>query len=349
MKTQADMIFTKKIKEKKPEKVEKVVEKKITATEEQLEHRPQFKPVGKIDLDAVGKKPAEKKMEEEAPVTAAESPVEEPEVDVKVKGAEPVVESPQISEPEPEVEQPANAEPVNEETTTSGVKVIGKIDLSSINQSTRPKKKTKEERRKEREEKGAAMHQANGERKKRERIRTGKVDIEAAANQASQQQGKKNKNKGGNQNFNDNQQQGGGKKNKKNRPVKPLEVDDEAVARQVKETLARLTSKTNQNKKGAKYRKEKRDAAQERLSEEMAAEAAESKVLKLTEFVTVSEPCHDDECRCQSGYRNLYVHRYHGKYQPASGCRDHQSRCRGVWLYHRICECRGTECYYRGG
>lgn len=289
VKTQADMIFTKKIKEKKPEKVEKVVEKKITATEEQLEHRPQFKPVGKIDLDAVGKKPAEKKMEEEVPVTAAESPVEAPEVDVKVKGAEPVVESPQISEPEPEVEQPANDEPVNEETTTSGVKVIGKIDLSSINQSTRPKKKTKEERRKEREEKAAAMHQANGERKKRERIRTGKVDIEAAANQASQQQGKKNKNKGGNQNFNDNQQQGGGKKNKKNRPVKPLEVDDEAVARQVKETLARLTSKTNQNKKGAKYRKEKRDAAQERLSEEMAAEAAESKVLKLTEFVTVSE------------------------------------------------------------
>ena len=289
VKTQADMIFTKKIKEKKPEKVEKVVEKKITATEEQLEHRPQFKPVGKIDLDAVGKKPAEKKMEEKAPVTAAESPVEAPEVDVKVKGAEPVVESPQISEPEPEVEQPANDEPVNEETTTSGVKVIGKIDLSSINQSTRPKKKTKEERRKEREEKAAAMHQANGERKKRERIRTGKVDIEAAANQASQQQGKKNKNKGGNQNFNDNQQQGGGKKNKKNRPVKPLEVDDEAVARQVKETLARLTSKTNQNKKGAKYRKEKRDAAQERLSEEMAAEAAESKVLKLTEFVTVSE------------------------------------------------------------
>ncbi|MBQ7414888.1 MAG: translation initiation factor IF-2 [Prevotella sp.] len=289
VKTQADMIFTKKIKEKKPEKVEKVVEKKITATEEQLEHRPQFKPVGKIDLDAVGKKPAEKKMEEEAPVTAAESPVEAPEVDVKVKGAEPVVESPQISEPEPEVEQPASDEPANEETTTSGVKVIGKIDLSSINQSTRPKKKTKEERRKEREEKAAAMHQANGERKKRERIRTGKVDIEAAANQASQQQGKKNKNKGGNQNFNDNQQQGGGKKNKKNRPVKPLEVDDEAVARQVKETLARLTSKTNQNKKGAKYRKEKRDAAQERLSEEMAAEAAESKVLKLTEFVTVSE------------------------------------------------------------
>ena len=287
VKTQADMIFTKKVKEKKPEKTEKVVEKKITATEEQLEHRPQFKPVGKIDLDSIGK-PSVKK--EQTPVATAESPAEEePEVNTKEEFVEeePVVEESPATQTEPEKETPEVEE--EPEAATSGVKVIGKIDLSSINQSTRPKKKTKEERRKEREEKAAAQHQANGERRKRERIRTGKVDIEAAANQTSQQQGKKNKNKGGNQNFSDNQQQGGGKKNKKNRPVKSLEVDDEAVARQVKETLARLTSKTNQNKKGAKYRKEKRDAVQERLSEEMAAEAAESKVLKLTEFVTVSE------------------------------------------------------------
>ena len=287
VKTQADMIFTKKVKEKKTEKVEKVVEKKITVTEELLEHRPQFKTVGKIDLDNVGK-PAVKK--EEPLVTAAESPEEEkPQVETPIEEVkeEPVVEAPSVSESESE--EPATiAETENEESTASGVKVIGKIDLSSINQSTRPKKKSKEERRKEREEKAAQQHAASGERKKRERIRSGKVDIEAAASQANQQQGKKNKNKGGNQNFNDNQQQGGGKKNKKNRPVKSLEVDDEAVARQVKETLARLTSK-NQNKKGAKYRREKRDAVQERLSEEMAAEAAESKVLKLTEFVTVSE------------------------------------------------------------
>ncbi len=287
VKTQADMIFTKKVKEKKTEKVEKVVEKKITVTEELLEHRPQFKTVGKIDLDNVGK-PAVKK--EEPPVTAAESPEEKkPQVETPIEEVkeEPVVEAPSVSESESE--EPATiAETENEESTASGVKVIGKIDLSSINQSTRPKKKSKEERRKEREEKAAQQHAASGERKKRERIRSGKVDIEAAASQANQQQGKKNKNKGGNQNFNDNQQQGGGKKNKKNRPVKSLEVDDEAVARQVKETLARLTSK-NQNKKGAKYRREKRDAVQERLSEEMAAEAAESKVLKLTEFVTVSE------------------------------------------------------------
>ncbi len=289
VKTQADKIFVKKVKEKKVEKAEKAekVEKKITLTEELMDQRPQFKPVGKIDLDSIGKKPVAKEEPKAEPETTAESPVKEPEVEIK----EEYVVEPAVPET-PQVEQSEPGEEVEETTAdagaASGVKVIGKIDLSSINQSTRPKKKSKEERRKEREEKAAAQHQANGERKKRERIRSGKVDIEAAANQANQQQGKKNKNKGGNQNFNDGQQQGGGKKNKKNRPVKPLEVDDEAVARQVKETLARLTSK-NQNKKGAKYRREKRDAVQERLSEEMAAEAAESKVLKLTEFVTVSE------------------------------------------------------------
>ena len=167
--------------------------------------------------------------------------------------------------------------------------VVGKIDLDSLNQSTRPKKKSKEERRKEREEKQAQMH--NGEKKKRERIHGGKerVDIEAASQENNNKGGNNNKkNKGGNQNYQDGGNQGG-KKNKKNRPFqKPLEVDDEAVARQVKETLARLTSK-NQNKKGAKYRREKRDAVAERMNEEMAAEAAQSKVLKLTEFVTVSE------------------------------------------------------------
>ena len=290
VKTQADKIFTKKVKEKKVEKPVKVVEKKITQTEELLEQRSQFKPLGKIDLDNIGKKSPVKNEPEVAPETTAESPVAEPEVEEKdeLDHEAPVVETPVVDQPEPEKEQETVETANDTETATSGVKVIGKIDLSSLNQSTRPKKKSKEERRKEREEKAAAQHQANGERKKRERIRSGKVDIEAAANQANNQQNnKRNKNKGGNQNFNDNQQQGG-KKNKKNRPVKPLEVDEEAVARQVKETLARLTSK-NQNKKGAKYRREKRDAVQERLSEELAAEEAESKVLKLTEFVTVSE------------------------------------------------------------
>ena len=160
------------------------------------------------------------------------------------------------------------------------VNILGKIDLSSINQSTRPKKKTKEERRKEREDKSAQNVQG---KKKRVRINKERVDINAAANQ--QQPGKRSGKKNNNDNYGKNAT--GGKK-KHNRNQKPLEVDDEAVARQVKETLARLTSKS-QNKKGAKYRKEKREAVQERLSAEAKAERKESKTLKLTEFVTVSE------------------------------------------------------------
>ncbi len=162
---------------------------------------------------------------------------------------------------------------------TPKVNVLGKIDLSTLNQSTRPKKKSKEERRKEREEKAG---QGNGQgKKKRVRINKERVDINAAANQQQNQNGKKNNNNNGGGNKN------AGKKNR-NRNQKPLEVDDEAVARQVKETLARLTSKS-QNKKGTKYRKEKRDAVQERLNAEAKAERKESKILKLTEFVTVSE------------------------------------------------------------
>ena len=162
------------------------------------------------------------------------------------------------------------------------VNILGKIDLSSINQSTRPKKKTKEERRKEREDK--SVQNAQG-KKKRVRINKERVDINAAANQ--QQGGKRSGKKNTNDNNNDSKNATGGKK-RHNRSQKPLEVDDEAVARQVKETLARLTSKS-QNKKGAKYRKEKREAVQERLSAEAKAERKESKILKLTEFVTVSE------------------------------------------------------------
>ena len=289
VKTQADMMFTKKVKEKKVEKPEKP-EKALTKTEEMMENRPQLKTLGKINLEEVGKaKPAP------AP---KETPKAEPVVEQKLEPKVEVKPEPVVEEKEPEVVEPVvdNEEPEEEEETLELAKtpgdakvaqnapqlnVLGKIDLSTLNQSTRPKKKSKEERRKEREEKAA------GERRKRERIRTDKVDIEAAAKQANQQGGKKNKNNNGGQQQQ--QQQAGGKKNKKNRPVKPLEVDDEAVARQVKETLARLTSKTTQNKKGAKYRKEKRDAVAERMNEEMAAEAAESKVLKLTEFVTVSE------------------------------------------------------------
>ena len=289
VKTQADMIFTKKAKEKKVEKAEKA-EKAVTKTEEMLEQRTGLKTLGKIDLSQIGKPKAAPTPEQEPEPEPEPEPVKEEEPQVIQEA--PIQEQPVVEDEDEDVAEESadnvadNVEPSLAKTPGDFIKpatqlnVLGKIDLDSLNQSTRPKKKSKEERRKEREEKAA------GERKKRERIRTDKVDIEAAAKQAGQQG--KNKNNNNNKGGNNNQQQGQGKKNKKNRPVKPLEVDDEAVARQVKETLARLTSK-NQNKKGAKYRREKRDAVAERMSEEMAAEAAQSKVLKLTEFVTVSE------------------------------------------------------------
>ena len=338
VKNEAERIFTKKNKEKKPEK-------KVQKGEDLLEERPSFKPIGKIDLDALEGKssktvnkeektpaaqaPKEKKAtpsaEEVAKPVAPVAPKEEPKVEqpAPVAEAEPKV-APAAPKEEPKEEKKAEAVKKEEHVAKAAVQeatpkqqeaqpevksataqttlyttgsaekmspklnVLGKIDLDAINQSTRPKKKSKEEKRREREEKVAQMHGANGERKKRVRIGKERVDIEAESQQSNANK-KKNKGNGGTPNNANNQQQGGGKRNRKNRnQPKPVEVSDEDVARQVKETLARLTNKT-QNKKAAKYRREKREAVQERLNEEMQEQAAESKTLKLTEFVTVSE------------------------------------------------------------
>ena len=222
-------------------------------------------------------KPVEKKTESAKKETPAVEVKAETKVETKPAAANTTTESTAVEEKKDNgLFMTKNEKKI---LNTPKVNVLGKIDLSTLNQSTRPKKKSKEERRKEREEKAG---QGNGQgKKKRVRINKERVDINAAANQQQNQNGKKgnNNNGGGNKNA--------GKKNR-NRNQKPLEVDDEAVARQVKETLARLTSKS-QNKKGAKYRKEKRDAVQERLNAEAKAERKESKILKLTEFVTVSE------------------------------------------------------------
>ncbi len=291
VKNDAAKLFSKKPKEKKaPKPVEEV---KVEV------ERPQFKIQGKIDLDSLTKKPTVQKEEPESqpePVVAAPEP-ETPEVEeLVVATAEPEevagTEEPSVVSTDAEVEETDVEETDTEDDAedsnifktkneqkmlnTPQLKIQGKIDLSSINQSTRPKKKTKEERRKEREEKAAAQRV---ERKKRVRIGKERVDINDAANQQQPAQNNAANNKNN-----------AGKKNKnKKRNQRPLEVNEEDVARQVKETLARLTNKTNQNKKGAKYRKEKREAAQERMNEEAKAERKDSKTLKLTEFVTVSE------------------------------------------------------------
>ena len=234
---------------------------------------------------------AEKKVEQPKPAPA---PVVEKKEEPKP--AAPAVET---AKPAPVAEEPKTSAPQVEVFTTHSerklvgqrMNVVGKIDLDALNQSTRPKKKTKEERRKEREEKAqqnrGGQQGGNGEKKKRNRINKERVDINAAANQPQGNgKGKNAKNAANNQN----QQGGKGKNKNKNRNQnKPQEVSEEDVARQVKETLARLTSKSSQNKKGAKYRKEKRDAAAERRDEELLEQEMGEKVLKLTEFVTVSE------------------------------------------------------------
>ena len=167
----------------------------------------------------------------------------------------------------------------------TGPKVLGKIDLDAINANTRPKKKSKEELRKERNEK------RNPAGKKRARIGNERVDVSAEAKKNNAGGGN---NAGGNQNRNNqnrndrNAAKGQGKKGKKgNAPAQP--VSDEDVAKQVKETLARLQAKGAGKGKGAKYRKEKREAARERHEEDLMRRDAESRVLKLTEFVTANE------------------------------------------------------------
>ena len=327
---QAEKLFTKKTKDKKrvPEQKEDREENAEVSNGKQ-----QFKPLGKIDLDSIGKPTAKSAAPENRKASGKESaavssaPVTNAsKAEVKAShehqkgnaGGQMSHQHKQNGERnngqqkqnnhksmqnQANNNQPQQGEKPAETNASGSVftlksekkfsanepKVLGKIDLSSLNQSTRPKKKSKEERRKEREEKLAQQH---SERKKRVRINKERVDINAEANQGNNGG---NKNNGGNQN---NQNGGNKKKKNKNRNnnnkggnqnnQRQIEVDDEAVARQVKETLARLTSKS-QNKKGAKYRKEKREAVQEKLQDQARQEQKESKILKLTEFVTVSE------------------------------------------------------------
>ncbi len=168
-------------------------------------------------------------------------------------------------------------------------KVLGTIDLSSINQSMRPKKKTKEEKRKEREEKnkqGTATTQ-NGQRKKRNRIGKERIDVNAVGQQVNGNGGARAQENRNQPRPNTGDQKRVKGKVRKLQPLKP-DVSDEDVAKQVKETLARLTSK-GKGSKGAKYRREKRETARMNAEEAASEMASQSKVLKLTEFVTANE------------------------------------------------------------
>ena len=314
VRTEAEKLFPKKPKEKKhvPETTGTKVAAASTPT------RQQYKPLGKIDLDSIGKPSVAKSatptssdksetkasavsqgIAPKAEIKKSESPApsQKPELAKAVAQPKPADEPKKVQAADSKASASESAQPAKEENNggqskiftlksehklATKVNVLGKIDLDSLNQSTRPKKKSKEERRKEREEK---TQQIKGDKKKRVRINKERVDINAAANQPGNATQGNNKNKKNNNNTNG----ANGNKKNRNRGKKPVEVNDEDVARQVKETLARLTNKQNQNKKGAKYRKEKREAVQEKLNEELNAERKESKTLKLTEFVTVSE------------------------------------------------------------
>ena len=333
-----------------PKKVEEI------KTEVPEDIRPKFTPVGKIDLNAIGKPKTETPKEKEMPTVVEDEevlshpPIEEivekiieeevveniiPEI---IKEEEEIIHDESYSEEIDSVEVPEiqhekkseenskhleeilDAEEIpllpltdddlNEETDATlgekgvfrlnkpviepSIKVTGKIDLSSINQSTRPKKKSKEEKRKERaeKEKKAALaakvkkqtvvEEDNTEKrdkpilvkkseldeakkKKRNRIKREKIDIEKGATNFQKQD------------------------NSRLRLRKPVksEVSEEDVQKQIKETLARLTNKGL--KKGAKYRREKRDAFSQRQTEQSQLEAQESKIIKITEFVTAND------------------------------------------------------------
>jgi translation initiation factor IF-2 len=251
-------------------------------------------------------KAAPKVEKEQETEQVSASPAEQPASPVEEEAAkkEPAAKKKGKQSPADRLEQDENGVYHLAAPVESGVqfKQVGFIDLSSLNSKTRPDRKSKAERRKERlQAQGGDAQGQNGQgagqKKKRNRINSNKIDIDAAAKQANGQnqqgQGKKQGGKQGQNNAQQQknqqvQQQGQGKKkNKKKQPLKPVELTEEEVAKQVKETLARLTAK--QEKKGVKYRKDKRQAIHERMAEEEMAENAESKVLKITEFVTANE------------------------------------------------------------
>ncbi len=294
--------------------VEKVVERKETPQPQKETPKPVV---------------VEEKKPESTPQPAP-APVLEEKKEPKIEKTE--EKTPQVKEMEKETPEAAPVQEKEDDDVfkirptefKSKINVVGQIDLAALNQSTRPKKKSKEEKRKEREEKDKQRQEQRklmkdaiikeirkgddkisknlvnddaAKKKKRNRINKERVDINAAGttnvggasnnNQRNDNANRPNRNNNSKPNSNNNQ--GGGKFNKDRfkKPVVKAEVSDEDVAKQVKETLARLTNKTKN--KAAKYRKEKRENVQNRLMEQEEMEQEDSKILKLTEFVTANE------------------------------------------------------------
>ena len=300
-KPKATPVVEEKPAEKTPEP--KVEEPKATVVaEEPKKEEFTLKVKGHIDLDSLNKKSQPKKKEaapakEQPKAKAAEQkPAEEKPAEQPAAPKAEIVSEPAKKEPQVQLTQ-------IDEVETPKLNIIGQIDLSAINQSTRPKKKSKEEKRKEREEKDkqreeqrkqqreAQRQQAGGEggdkKKKRQRINSQRVDINDVKENNNNNE---NKNWNGNRNKNENNPSQGSRKDRdrQHKRFDKNDVSDEDVSKQIKETLDRLTNRGKGNK-SAKYRKEKRDLVAERQMQQMSEEMEQSKILKLTEFVTANE------------------------------------------------------------
>ncbi len=247
--------------EKETEEEEVVIKSNVISVKDEVRGP---KILGKIDLDAKKKEaaPAPKVEEKPQPAPAVE------------KKEEPKKESVAAPAPAPAPEVKVEEEPKRDSvfrpqvSQLDGPRILGTMDVSNM---------------------------VPGGKHKRKRLEKEKVNVAKEGKNAGKQEkggqkgGNNNQNQGNNQNQQAQQQS---KKNKKQKPQpKPVvrpEVSDEEVQKQVKDTLARLTAKGTKSK-GAKYRKEKREEVRERMNEEMEREEMERSVLKVTEFVTVSE------------------------------------------------------------
>ena len=268
--------------------------------EPKVEVKPEPKPEPKV-TPAPNPQPEAKPAEAPAPAKVEEPKPAKPEVKTEpTPKPEPKVEVKPEPTPAPEAKAPEKEEPTVREpeiyrpsAPSAGISfnVVGKIDLSTINDNTRPAKK------------------AHGDKSGRKRTRIGKgpVDVKAEAakvtDNAPKKQGQRTggangtgrsadpNSRGANRNAQsagDGQKTGRKAKRQSQQPQKAV-VTDEDVQRQVKETLARLTGKNQQGAKSAKHRRDKRDAARSAALDAQERSEAESRTLKLTEFVTVSD------------------------------------------------------------
>ena len=215
----------------------------------------------KAAAERIAREEAERKAKQEAIDKASKAKAEKAKAEETTQKAAPKP----ATKDKQEKPAPQDAKPeifsLGKPVLKDGPKVVGSIDLSTINQATRPAKKSKEEKKKEREERQQQQQQAT-EKRKRERIKNNKVDINDIRNQKA-------------------------KPNNKKKSVK-VEVDDEEVQRQIKDTLNRLQGQKGKSNT-SKYKRERREQEREKMASERAAEQAQSKVLKLTEFVTAND------------------------------------------------------------